>query len=126
MKYIRTKDGRIIDISHIELFPDLEKRELEEGTIGMLTGIPIIKQAKTIEELCDFVFATLDHKGEVVETDWASLLCNDWRIYLSEEIAEGWCVTFYIYVETELPDRRKTFTLKPVAYLDKNKEVQLL
>lgn len=61
MKYIRTKDGRIIETSTFEkdLTHPLEEPYVGEG-IGMYYGVPIVKASDSIEELCDkFVFETL-------------------------------------------------------------------
>ena len=52
MKYIRTKDGRIIYIGYLTFYKD-DKPYTGEG-IGVWEGrVPIIKAADTIEELLD-------------------------------------------------------------------------
>lgn len=51
MKYIRTKDGRIIDTATL---PPLVKEAKYDGEgIGEYHGIPIVAEADTIKELCD-------------------------------------------------------------------------
>ena len=61
MKYIRTKDGRIIT-PLIE--PDIfDKQELE--------NVEILKQADTIEELCDeFVYYNVYQERNIVLSDY--------------------------------------------------------
>ena len=63
MRYIRTEDGRIIDISDIELFEDeLANTDFGDGNIGLYAGIPVIKSANTIEDLCDEFVLFKDNK----------------------------------------------------------------
>ena len=57
MKYVRTKDGKIIDISNIDMSYKPKANNIEElkeqHLIGEYKGIEIVKFADTIEELCD-------------------------------------------------------------------------
>ena len=58
MKYIRTKDGRIIDVSNVVLQDGLTVKDIkdiseETGLVACYEGVEIIKYADTIEELCD-------------------------------------------------------------------------
>lgn len=77
MKYIRTEDGRIIkvDISKEEYERDYKDSNVsyEEWFGCLCLGLDIIKQADTIEELCDeFVL----HYGDTIQTNipipWAT------------------------------------------------------
>ena len=56
MKYIRTKYGRIFELpKEVITTADLNTKidDLKGGFIGEYKGIEVIKQADTIEELCD-------------------------------------------------------------------------
>lgn len=58
MKYIRTKDGRIVDVSNVVLQDGLtikDIKDISEETrfIACYDGIEIVKYSDTVEELCD-------------------------------------------------------------------------
>ena len=49
MKYIRTKDERIIDISDIDLFEDeLANTDFGDGNIGLYAGIPVSSISRVV------------------------------------------------------------------------------
>ena len=63
MKYIRTKDGKVIDVSNLELF-DADEPYKGEG-IGVYMGVPVIKKSDSIEELFDWVVLKLKENGRI-------------------------------------------------------------
>lgn len=71
MKYIRTKDGRIVEY-------------------GFFNNYEYIRGADTIEELCDCFVSVQVYKDEVADFDvYYSHGRNDFRDWFGEEIAEG-------------------------------------
>ena len=88
MKYIRTKDG-IYDLDKIELCAEYycidNENQLYVEWYAVKETFEIIKQADTIEELCDYEMH-YDNNGEFVirpikHVDWASLkrvIMNKW------------------------------------------------
>jgi len=75
MKYIRTKDGRIIDTANL---PPLVKEAKYDGEgIGEYHGIQIVAEADTIKDLCDcFVEVGL---GNPMVVTWEYVLHDEDR-----------------------------------------------
>lgn len=75
MKYIRTKDGRILDLDRIKLYAESYSFNNESETHLSIEWdiireeIDIIKQTDTIEELCDEIVEVIDGKAQVVYAD---------------------------------------------------------
>ena len=123
MKYIRTKDGRILYM--------IEKCEYKENKITYIVGWDlednfeinqedVINQADTIEELCDeFVaFKTKEDYGILSATDYIE--GHKWEM---EDYAKN---GYQIYACIWVIDSNGAPTLKPVAKMNDKGELELL
>ena len=77
MKYIRTKDGRIVEYQS-----DFYKTDIVCGKDGFIFKDDILKQADTIEELCDeFVWIDTENNHNIKPKTGDGLwcLCCDYK-----------------------------------------------
>ena len=97
MKYIRTKDGRIIYC--IKLIKQAKKQVLQnEEDLGWKRRV--IKQADTIEELCDEKIGTFKDGSKPYiykQTSWGDL-AKDWTQYHNNVYGAIWTDKGLIYV----------------------------
>ena len=101
MKYVRTKDGRIIDVSRLTL---IERGEPYVGEgIGEYEGVPIVKASDTIDEICDkFVFETsigMEIRTSCVESKaYISRYKKVYPAFIKEAYGAVWTNKGLIYV----------------------------
>ena len=79
--YIRTKDGRIMEITLEEMsLPTKIGIHTEECVEGEYLGVEVIQQADTIEELCDmFVFRV--GENVIIDQDNDKFFRGNWKCY---------------------------------------------
>jgi len=103
MKYIRTKDGRISYLSR-EPYEDFDEYEIitSKGTLTYRREDEVIKQADTIEELCDAFVDT----SELKTTNTGGWLYDEFD-------SDNKCLVYYEH------DERKTIPLNEFDDLSK-------
>lgn len=73
MSYIRTKDERVIAIDEMkEIIPSLRLTK-KRGKIVMYQGSEILKQADTIEELCDEFVYVFENTTNIIFSNYEAL-----------------------------------------------------
>lgn len=124
-KYVRTKDGRIIETEDFIAIKEYNKF-MTEGTIYKYDSeeVEIVKQADTIEELCDFIIYDNDifwNKIYTFSNNSKEIQNSSRRIDINQEsIKKG------IYYAIWTKGENKEPILKSVAKLNENGELELL
>ena len=126
MKYIRIKEGKIIDIDkryqeHLN-DPWHDKKIKSKQTFIKISHHNIVKQADTIEELCDgyvLVYKIWSNIKPNILTPLRSWTFKDARRFAIEEES-------YLFACIWVIDSNGAPTLKPVAKMNEKGDLELL